>query len=258
MPIAGRVALCAVLCCSAIAAACSGHVLKPQYEYEEELYLDLDGSATLNLNASVAALVALRGADLPTDPRARLDRQLVRDLFTGSASDVSLSLSRRDGRRFVHVSLKVDDVRQLASIKPFSWSTYAFSRDADRVDYHQTVGASSSHDVGRIREEVAKGRIGWDGTELVAFRMHLPSEILFENSPQDVHRGNILEWDQALDARLRSEPLDFRVQMSPDSILYSTLVLFGSTIVAAAATFAAFLWWAARRGRPSEQVEPVR
>ena len=258
MPIAGRVALCAVLCCSAIAAACSGHVLKPQYEYEEELYLDLDGSATLNLNASVAALVALRGADLPTDPLARLDRQLVRDLFTGSASDVSLSLSRRDGRRFVHVSLKVDDVRQLASIKPFSWSTYAFSRDTDRVDYHQTVGASSSRDAGRIREEVAKGRIGWDGTELVAFRMHLPSEILFENSPEDVHRGNILEWDQPLDARLRGEPLDFRVQMSPDSILYSTLVLFGSTIVAAAATFAAFLWWAARRGRHREQVESVR
>ena len=63
MPIAGRVAVCVVLCCSAIAAACSGRVLKPQYEYEEELYLDLDGSATLNLNASVPALVALHGVD---------------------------------------------------------------------------------------------------------------------------------------------------------------------------------------------------
>jgi hypothetical protein len=258
MPIAGRVALCAVLCCSAIAAACSGGVLKPQYEYEEELYLDLDGSATLNLNASVPALVALRGADLPTDPRARLDRQQVRDLFAGSASDVTLSLSRRDGRRFVHVSLKVDDVRQLAAIKPFSWSTYAFSRDADRVDYHQTVGASSSRDVGRIRDEVAKGRIGWNGTEVVAFRMHLPSEILFENSPEDVLRGNILEWSQALEARLHNEPLDFRVQMAPESILYTTLLLFGSTIVAAAAAFAAVLWWVARRGRYTEQAESVR
>ena len=103
MPFAGRVALCAVLCCSAIAAACSGRVLKPQYEYEEELYLDLDGSATLNLNASVPALVALHGADLPTDPRARLDRQRLRELFAGSPSDVTLSLSRRDGRRFVHI-----------------------------------------------------------------------------------------------------------------------------------------------------------
>ena len=258
MPIAGRVALCAVLCCSAIAAACSGGVLKPQYEYEEELYLDLDGSATLNLNASVPALVALRGADLPTDPRARLDRQRVRDLFTGSASDVTLSLSRRDGRRFVHVSLKVDDVRQLATIKPFSWSTYAFNRDADRVDYHQTVGASSSREVGRIRDEVAKGGIGWDGTEVVAFRMHLPSEILFENSPDDVLRGNILEWSQSLDARWQSEPLDFRVQMAPESILYTTLLLFGSTIVAAAAAFAAVIWWVARRGRYTEQAESAR
>ena len=258
MPIAGRVALCAVLCCSAIATACSGRVLKPQYEYEEELYLDLDGSATLNLNASVPALVALRGADLPTDPRARLDRQRVRDLFAGSASDVTLSLSRRDGRRFVHISVRVDDVRQLAAIKAFSWSTYAFSRDADRVDYHQTVGASSSRDVGRIRDEVAKGRIGWDGTEVVAFRMHLPSEILFENSPEDVLRGNILEWDQALDARLHGEPLDFRVQMAPESILYTTLLLFGSTVVAAAATFAAVLWWVARRGRHAEQAESAR
>jgi hypothetical protein len=249
MPIAGRVALCAVLCCSAIAAACSGRVLKPQYEYEEELYLDLDGSATLNLNASVPALVALRGADLPTDPRVRLDRQRVRDLFAGSASDATLSLSRHDGRRFVHISVRVDDVRQLAAIKPFSWSNYAFSRDADRVDYHQTVGASSSRDVGRV---------GWDGTEIVVFRVHLPSEILFENSPEDVLRGNILEWDQALDARLRSEPLDVHVQMAPESILYTTLLLFGSTIVAAAVAFAAVLWWVARRGRHTEPAGAVR
>jgi hypothetical protein len=243
MSIAGRVALCVVLCCSATAAACSGRLLKPQYEYEEELYLALDGSATLNLNASVPSLVALRGADLPVDPRARLDRQQVRGLFTGAGSNVTLSLSRRDGRRFVHVSVQVDDVGQLAAIRAFSWSTYAFSRDADRVDYHQRVGDSSSHDIGRV---------GWDGSEVVAFRMHLPSEILFENSPSGILRGNILEWEQPLTSRLRSEPVDLRVQMAPDSILYHTLLLFGSTILAAAAAFAAVLWWVARRGRTAE------
>ena len=88
------------------------------------------------------------------------------------------------------------------------------------------VGASSSRDVGRIRDEVAKGRIGWDGTELVAFRMHLPSEILFENSPEDVLRGNILEWSQALDARLHSEPLDVRVQWLGIDFVHH-LLLFG-------------------------------
>ena len=62
MPIAGRVALCVVLCCSAIAAACSGRVLKPQYEYEEELYLNLDGSAITTVNA-----VAQNGVPVKND-----------------------------------------------------------------------------------------------------------------------------------------------------------------------------------------------
>ena len=246
MPIAGRVALCAVLCCSAIAAACSGAALKPQYEYEEELYLDLDGSATLNLNASVASLVALRGADLPTDPRARLDRQQLRQFFAGGASNVALSVSRRHGRRFVHVSVQIDDVRQLGGIKPFSWSTYQFRRDADRVDYHQSVGRPSA---------IPVENVGWDGNERVAFRLHLPSEILFENSPTDVHRGNILEWEQPLASRLHGDPLDLRVQMAPESILYTTLLLFGSTVAAAALLFAGVVWWVARRGRHGAEAE---
>ena len=54
-------------------SACGG-VFESEYEYEEELYLYLDRSATLNVNASVASLVALRGAELPLDPRARIDR----------------------------------------------------------------------------------------------------------------------------------------------------------------------------------------
>jgi hypothetical protein len=246
MPIAGRVAVCAVLCCSAIAAACSGQGLKPQYEYEEELYLDLDGSATLNLNASVASLVALRGADLPTDPRARLDRQQLRQFFTAGASNVTLSVSRRHGRRFVHVSMQVDDVRQLSAIRPFSWSTYQFSRDADRAEYHQSVGhPSPGHE----------GDAGLDGSERIAFRIHLPSEILFENSPMEVRRGNILEWEQPLAVRLRGEPLELRVQMAPESILYRTLLLFGSTIAAVALLFAGIVWWVARRGRHGEEAE---
>lgn len=246
MPIAGRVAVCAVLCCSAIAAACSGRVLKPQYEYEEELYLGLDGSATLNVNASVPALVALHGVDLPTNARARLDRDRVRALFAHPGSDVALSTSRRDGRRFVHVSVEVDDVRRLAQIRPFGWSTYELRRDSDRIDFIQVVGRSSSRDVGDV---------GWDGSERIVFRMHVPSEILFHNSSADVRRGNILEWEQPLSARTRGEPLELRVQMAPESILQTTLILFGSTILAAALTFAGVVWWLARRGRQTDVAE---
>ena len=246
MPIARRVVMCAVLCCSAVVTACSGRVFKPLYEYEEEVYLDLDGSATLNLNASVPALVALRGVDLPTDPHAWLDRQKVRALFSHAGSDVTLSLSRRGGRRFVHISVAVDDVRQLSAIAPFSWSTYKFERSADRIDYHQVVGPASSREVPNA---------SWDGTEIVAFRMHLPSEILFENSDEDILRGNILEWEQSLASRLRGDPLELRVQMAPESILYTTLLLFGGTVVAAAVAFGVVVWWIARRGRQTTVAE---
>jgi len=33
---------------------------------------------------------------------------------------------RRDGRRFIQVRVKVDDVRKLDAAAPFSWSHYSF------------------------------------------------------------------------------------------------------------------------------------
>jgi hypothetical protein len=246
MPSGTRRAVYVLLLVVAAAGAACGGVLKPEYEYEEELYIALDGSATLNLNASVASLVALRGVDLPTDPRARLDRQRVRALFEAPGADVAISLSRRDGRRFVHVRVDVADVRHLARLVPFSWSTYRFERRDDVLEYRQTVGPPAAN---RVQD------VGWNGTEAIAFRMHVPSEIVFHNSGEDIQRGNILEWEQALADRLKGEPVDLRVDMATESILYTTLLLFGSTIVAAAATFAMVVWWMARRGREGEMAE---
>jgi hypothetical protein len=242
-----RACLATLLLCAFVSAACGGRgVFKPEYEYEEELYLALDGSATLNVNASVAALVALRGFNLDPNPRARLDRAAVRELFQGPGAEVSkVSLSRRDGRRFVHVSIDVDDVRKLSALAPFAWSSYRFDREGDIVEFKQVVGPSAGRPV----------NAGWTGQEVVAFRMHLPSEIPFHNSPAGVQRGNILEWEQPLSDRLNGTPLDLQVQLEPESILYTTLMLFGSTVVAAALTFALLIWWVVRRGRQSEMAE---
>jgi hypothetical protein len=228
-----------------LASAACGSALKTQYEYEEELYLSLDGSATVNVNASVPALVALRGADLTVDPKARLDRERVRALFQGAGAEVSrVSLSRRDGRRFVHVGIEVTDLRQLPRLAPFAWSSYRLERQGDVLEYRQLVGKSAAREVGDV---------GWTGNELVAFRMHIPSEIPFHNAPsREVQRGNILEWEQLLTERRAGIPLEIRVLMEPDSILYTTLILFGSTIVAAAMTFGVVIWLVMRRGRAQE------
>jgi hypothetical protein len=116
------------------------------------------------------------------------------------------------------------------------------------VDYQQVVGSASATATAGEREV---GNVGWDGDEIVAFRMHVPSEVLFHNSTDGVRRGNIIEWVQPLSLRLRGEPLELRVQMAPESILFNTLLLFGSTVVAAAAAFALAIWWIARHGRRS-------
>ena len=244
---ARRACVVVLFACAVVTSACAGRgAFKPEYEYEEELYLALDGSATLNVNASVASLVALRGFQLDPNPRARLDRAAVRTLFEGPGASVSkVSLSRRDGRRFVHVSIDVGDVRRLGTLPPFAWSSYRFERDGDIVDFRQAVGPSAGQQV----------NAGWTGQELVAFRMHLPSEIPFHNSPGGVQRGNILEWEQPLADRLKGAALDLQVQLEPESILYTTLLLFGSTVVAAAVTFALLIWWVARRGRRGEMAE---
>ena len=247
-----RAPLIFLLAVCAIVAGCSGAgVFKQEYEYEEELYLSLDGSATLNVNASVASLVALRGADLDPDPRARIDRNRVRALFEGEGARASVSLARRNGRRFVHVSIRVDDVRQLSRLAPFAWSAYRFDRRDDIFEFRQVVGPAAGGEGGAIQ---------WTGEEIVAFRMHLPSEILFHNAPSgEVERGNILEWEQPLTERLADRPVDMEVHLESESILYTTLLLFGSTIVAAAAALALVIWWiVGRAGDITESTAPRR
>ena len=243
------------LAAAVVTAGCGGGLLKKQYEYEEELYLSLDGSATLNVNASVPALVSLRGIDLNVSPRARFDRDRLRAFYQGPGATVTaVSSSRRYGRRFVHISLDVADVRTLQRLAPFAWSSYRFDRDGDVYQFKQAVGAPAGKSVESV---------GWDGSELVAFRLHLPSKIPYHNAPsREIERGNILEWEQTLNDRLNGLPIDttsgdgiIQAQMETQSILARTLLLFGSTIVAAFLTFAAVIWWVSRRGRDAEIAE---
>ena len=218
-------------------------VLSMQYEYDEEIFLELDGSATVYVNASVPALVALRGAPLDVDPRARLDRDDVRAFFESPVAEVeSVTTSRRDNRRYVHVRLAVADIRRLSEAPAFSWSRYTLAEKGELAVFRQDVGVSAGTDVGNV---------GWRGDEMVAFRYHLPSRIPFHNAPsRNIERGNILRWEQPLAARLKGEPLTAEVHMETESILVQTLLLFAITAAAALATIAAAVWWVMRRRAP--------
>ena len=217
-----------------------GNVVARKYEYEEEVFLSLDGSATVYVNASVPALVALRGMNLPLDPRARLDRQVVRELYESPVSQVnSVTTSRREGRRYVHLRLTVPDARRLGEAAPFAWSSYQYHQQDAEFEFSQTMRAAAGQDAGNA---------GWDGTELVAVRIHLPSKITFHNSPsRRVERGNIVVWEQPLADRLKGVPLEVSVRMETESILFRTLALFGAMMAAVVVTFAAAIWFVKTR-----------
>ena len=239
----------------AAAAGCRGGFLGKQYEYEEDLTLGIDGSATLVVNASLPALAALRGLDLPTDPDERLDRDRVRALFQTPVSEVTRVSRpwRRDGRQFVQVRLEIPDIRRLGEAAPFSWSTYEFHQVDGKHVFTQTVGASA------MKPGTLKN-YGWDGSEIVAFRLHLPSKILHHTArdlktdqPSQHSRGNILAWEQHLADRLDGRPVNAHVEMESASILHRTLWLFGGAFGAAVLVLVLLIWWTMRRGRDEDE-----
>jgi hypothetical protein len=248
---AWRRALVLVLLGSVCAAACSGGgVFGKTYEYEEDIYLSLDGSAEIIVNASVPALVTLRGLDLNLDPASRFDSDRLRTAYASPVSQVSRVSRpwRRRGRRFVQVRVQVGDIRKLTQAPPFAWSTYELDDKDGQYVYKQTVAASA------LRPGTMKN-FGWDGSELVAFRLHLPSRITWHNSrdvdtnePSDIRRGNILVWEQHLTDRLDGRPMAIEARMDRQSILHRTLWLFAGAFAAAVLLIVALIWWTMRRG----------
>ena len=223
-------------------SACGGTGLVKHYEYDEDIYLSIDGSATIYLNASMPALVSLRGLDLDVRPTANVDRAQVRRLFTTEAARVTrVSRWRRFGRQFVQVRMAVDDITKLGSAAPFSWATYAVERRDELVVYRQQLGAAAGKPVGDV---------GWKGSELIAVRVHLPSRIRYHNAGAgNLKRGNILVWEQTLADRQAGKPLEIEARIEQTSILYSTLMLFAVSGLLALLVLAALIWWVVRKGK---------
>ncbi len=236
-------ALVVALVVAALAAAMGCRAILPrQYEYDEQIELSLDGSATVFVNGSTQALARLHGIPLDTSSLAHIDRDVVRDFYTSDGVTLDqISTSRRDGRRFLHLRLKVADLRTLHQTRAFSWERIGLTKVGDEYVYTATIGPPPSPPAGAPP-------ITWTGNEVVAFRLHLPARIRYHNAPsRQVERGNILEWEQSLADRINGVPIRIEARMDQDSILYSTLLLFGSMAALVAVTFAAILWWITRK-----------
>jgi hypothetical protein len=231
-----------------LTSACS-NPLGPQYEYEEQLYLEANGAATAIVDTSIPALVALRGAKLDPSPTARTDQTEVRRIYEASGCRVVRVGQpwRRDGRRFVQVRIETADVRTLSQCGMLGWSSYAFEPDEAGVHFEQKIGAASAGD---------PGHVNWNGSELVGFKLHLPSRIIYhnvrrrtDNAEGDIERGNILTWEQTLADRRAGKPIDMDVRMEAKSILYRAIWLFGGALAAALVVLATIVWLVMLRGK---------
>ena len=229
-------------------SACSGSLLR-QYQYEEQIYLTVRGAATVIVDASIPALVALRGIKLDPSATARIDQEDVRRAFEAQGCHVVRVGQpwRREGRRFVQVRMETDDVRTLDQCGVFAWSAYVFEHDDAGIRFQQKIGEATPGD---------PGHVNWDGSELVAFKFHMPSKIVWHNlrklkdkTAGDVERGNILTWEQTLADRRAGKPIDMDVRMESESILYRTIWLFGGAFGAAVLVLAGIVWITMRRGK---------
>src|SRR5258708_3429798 len=138
-----RAVVAAVVVAAAV-TACNGRrgPLGPAYEYEEDLTLSLNGSATLVVNASVPALVALRGLPLNPDPRTRGDqlKKQIEDLYTSPYTKVGrISAWTRHNRRFFGIHLTVSDIRSLPQTAPFSWARNELHEQGEQIVFRERL-----------------------------------------------------------------------------------------------------------------------
>jgi hypothetical protein len=156
----------------------------------------------------------------------------------------------------------VSDIRAAPKAAPFAWSTYELREQGEQVVFRQTLSTPAPAAAGLAA--------GLTGDEIVAFRLHLPARIRFQNSrylerdeSRPAARGNILTWEQRLRERAAGKPIAYAEDRRPDvmevrmdrqSILYRTLWLFGIAFAAALLVIAGLIWLTMRRGARADEV----
>jgi hypothetical protein len=211
------------------------------YEYEHEFWLRVDGSGTVHVTGRPALWTAFKGLGDPKDPDKTVTKEAVRELFERSGLKVErVTLTRRRGQSYLFVSAEFSDVNRLSYTPAFPDLRVALVRDDGRLRLE-----------GSWRRPLDAPDVGdRDRGGLMAVRFHLPSRVYsHQNAADGVERGNILSWREAVASALEGRRLEFGAVMDERSILFSTVLLFASSVVLAVLLLAGGLWAVVRRGR---------
>lgn len=207
------------------------------YEYEHEFWLRVDGSGSVNVTGRPELWTAFKG--LPAD-ESDATKQAARALFEKSGLAVKrVTITHRGGRPYLFVSADFKDLNALRGTPAFpDFEKLSLGRNGEKLDFYGIW----KRPAGRAEKP------GDDG--LMAVRIHLPSKVFeHKNAAEGVERGNIVGWRQDVTQALDGRHLEFGAILGARSILWSTVGLFGLTIVGGVSLLALALYVAFRKGR---------
>ena len=206
------------------------------YEFEEEFWLRVDGSGSVNVTARPELWRAFKGVGLGADLR-----EGARRLFEASGLSVRrVTITSRHGQPYLFVSADFRDVNALSQTPAFPDLRIALRNAGSSLELDGTWAPVPPREGG--------APVGRDG--LLAVRFHLPSKIYsHKNAFAGVERGNIVAWREDVSAALDGRPLVFGAVLGPQSILWSTVTLFLAAIGAAFLILGGTVYLVARRGR---------
>jgi hypothetical protein len=208
-----------------------------RYEYEHEIWLEVDGSGRVNLTGRPELWTCFKG--LPAEPDEDALQRRARDLFERSGLRVRrVDVNHRRGHAYLFVAAAFDDVNRLGGTAAFPDLRIALRPDGERLRLEGEWRPAAA----------ASAPAGIDG--IMAVRFHLPSKIYWhENAHGGVERGNILSWRQPVADGLAGHELAFGAVMDRRSIFYSTVGLFAGAVLAALAMLAAIVYLVRRKGQ---------
>ena len=209
------------------------------YEYEEEVFLEVDGSGRLRVSGSSEILEAfhalnrLNGAD-------RGSASSMTSRFEGPGFELdSVRETEREGRIFVHVQGRFADWNELCAHPAFADRKCRLDvTDDDELELYLTLPVPE----GDIPEGVSP-----DAT--IALRFHFPSTVRYYNSRSDIERGNIVGWQRTAAEHFDATELVVEARFERRSVLATTVVILGTAVVVVLFSVALALFLMVRKGR---------
>lgn len=204
------------------------------YEYEEEVFLEVDGSGRLRVSGSSEILEVLHALSDEGSISSMTSR------FEGPGFELdSVRESERDGRRFVHVQGRFTDWNELCAHPAFAErECHLDITDDGELELYLTLP--------RPKGDVPEG-VPPDAT--LALRFHFPSAVLYHNAPTDIERGNIIGWERTVSEHFDANALVVEARFERRSVLTTTAIILGTAVGVVLFSVALALFMIVRKGR---------